>query len=264
MAKKSLVSKFLSSLPKKLSGTQQGTAAEQTPQIKMPKLKLVFFIVDWHRANAVSDVCVEEKIRFHFTSVGMGTANSDILDLLGIGSSEKAVIFCLEQEIGIPVLLKEVRKKLKSYGPGAGIAFTVPFSAINDPVLLIFKQSIMKNEKIAARHNGEGENMANKHSHDLIVSIVNHGYSDELMNTARAAGATGGTVINARGQAHHGAVKFFGVSVQDEKELILILTAEERKVSIMQAICKAHGLNSEAQGIVFSLPVEDIVGLSFE
>jgi len=263
MAKKSLFSKFLSRLlPARLSGVQQAPA--QTTQPEMPRLKLVFFIVDWHRANVVSDVCVEEKVRFHFTIIGMGTANSDILDLLGIGSSEKAVIICLEQEIGIPVLLKETRKKLKSYGPGAGIAFTIPFSAINEPVLLIFKQSILKNEKIAAGYNGEGEKMANKYQHDLIVSIVNHGYSDELMNTARAAGATGGTVINARGQAHHGAVKFFGVSVQDEKELILILTSQEKKVEIMKAVCEAHGLNSEAQGIIFSLPVDEVIGLSLD
>ena len=99
---------------------------------------------------------------------------------------------------------------------------------------------------------------------DLIVCIVNQGYSDELMNTAREAGASGGTVINARGQAHEGAVKFFGISVQDEKELILILSSREKKVSIMRAVSETHGLNSKASGIVFSLPVDDVMGLSFE
>ena len=260
MAKESLVSKFLSRLPGKFTGAQQSVQDDQSARPQAPKLKLVFFIVDWHRANIVSDVCVEEKVRFHFTCRGMGTASSEVLNLLGIGSSEKAVITCLEQEVGVPVLLREVRKKLKNRSPGAGIVFTVPLSAINDPVLLIFKQSILKNEKIAA--SGEGAKMTGKSTHDLIVSIVNHGYSDELMTTARNAGATGGTVINARGQAHEGAVKFFVVSVQDEKELILILTAREKKVKIMQAICEKHGLNNEAQGIVFSLPVDDVMGLS--
>jgi len=263
MAKESLVSKFLSKLPVKLHGAQQRTEEEAPPRLEAPILKLVFFIVEWNRANLVSNVCVEEKVRFHFTCIGKGTASSEILDLLGIGSSEKAVVICLEQEVGVPVLLKEVRKKLKPFSPGAGIAFTVPLSAINDPVLLIFKQSILKNEKIAAS-GGEGAGMSNKYTNDLIVSIVNHGYSDELMNTARAAGATGGTVINARGQAHEGAVKFFGVSVQDEKELILILTAREKKLDIMQAICQAHGLNSESQGIVMSVPVDDVMGLSLD
>jgi len=263
MANKPLVSKILSKLPKKFSGAKQ--ADPVLPQkTERQSMKLVFFIVDWNSANIVSDVCVEEKVRFHFTSLAKGTASSDILDLLGIGSCEKAVITCLEQKVGVPVLLKEVRKKLKMYGPGAGIAFTVPLSAINDPVLLIFKQSIYKNEKIAEDPYGEGAIMASDHFHDLIMAIVNHGYSDELMNTARDAGATGGTVINARGQAHHGAVKFFGVSVQDEKEIILILIRRDKKTGVMKAISEAHGLNSKAQGIVFSLPVDEAIGLSLD
>jgi len=264
MEKKSFISTLLSKLTGKKSNEQQGAKEIQTPKLETAKLKLAFFIVDWHSANVVSDVCVEEKVRFHFISRAMGTANSEILDLLGIGSTEKALVTCLEQEVGIPVLLREVRKKLKSFGPGAGIAFTVPLSAINDPVLLIFKQSIMKNEKIAAGDADEGANMSEKITHDLIMCIVNHGNSDEVMNTARAAGATGGTVINARGQAHQGAVKFFGVSVQSEREMILLLTKREKKVPIMQAISQTHGLNSEAQGIVFSLPVDNVMGLSMD
>jgi len=261
--KKSLISTFLSKLPINL-GSQPNTENVPPPPAETAKLKMVFFIVDWHRANVVSNVCIEEKVRFHFTSKARGTANSDILDILGIGSTEKAVITCLEQEVGVPVLLKEARKKLKSYGPGAGIAFTVPLSAINDPVLLIFKQSILKNEKIAEESIGEGANMSDKITHDLVLCIVNHGNSDEVMNTARAAGATGGTVLNARGTAHQGAVKFFGVSVQDEKELILILTKRDKKVGIMEAVCKTHGLNSEAQGIILALPVDNVMGLSMD
>ncbi|MDR3019452.1 MAG: P-II family nitrogen regulator, partial [Treponema sp.] len=114
--------------------------------------------------------------------------------------------------------------------------------------------------------NKRGDKMAAKHSHehDLIISVVNHGNSDELMNTAHKAGARGGTVIHARGDAHQGAVKFFGISVQDEKELILILAGRDNKTAVMKAICEAHGLNTEAQGIIFSLPVDNVMGLSLD
>ena len=275
MDKVSLFSRLYSGLRAKLPGIQQGAAPVRG---ETPALKLMFFIVDWPRANVISDVFVEEKVRFHFISKGMGTANNEILDLLGIGAGDKAVIFCLEQAVLIPVLMKEVRKKLGFHSPGQGIAFTVPLSAINDPILLVFKHSIHKNEKIAAElglkaagnsPNGEGGLMAGESTkdaiaHDLIVSIVNQGYSDEFMNTAREAGASGGTVISARGQAHEGAVKFFGISVQDEKEMIIILTSREKKVNIMRAVCETHGLNSKAQGIVFSLPVDNVMGLSIE
>jgi nitrogen regulatory protein PII len=264
MIDKSVFSKILSKLPSKLKGIQPGKKTEKPAQKQTPKLKLVIFIVDWSRAHTITNVCENEKVRFHFTSVGMGTASSEILDLLGIGSGEKAVILCLEQEIGVQVLMREVRKELKIYGPGAGIAFTIPLSAVNDPILLVFKQSILKSEKIQEKNSGKGANMANKFSHDLILSIVNHGYTDELMNTARAAGARGGTVLHARGTAHEGPVKFFGISVQDEKELILILAENDKKVPIMQAISENYGLNTKAQGLIFSLPVDNVIGLSAE
>jgi len=278
MKKKSALSSFFPKLPVKKSDAREGKdAGAVKPSI--PELRLIIFILDWNRANVISDVFLEEKVRLYFLSKGRGTASSEILDLLGIGAGDKAVMFCLEQQVLVQVLMKEVRKKLRRSGPGAGIAFTVPLSAINDPVLLLFKQSINKNEKIAvelaeglgqkARENSGQENKGvsmenNVITHDLIVAAVNHGYSDGLMNTAREAGASGGTVINARGQAHEGAVKFFGIPVQAEKELILILTSREKKVPLMKAICEAHGINSSAQGIIFSLPVDNVMGLSLE
>lgn len=265
---------IFSKLFSKLPGVPQGHQTRESPLQSggLPNLKLIFFIVDWNRAKVISGVFEEEKVRFHFLSKGRGTASSDVLDLLGIGANDKAVIFCLEQEVMTPVLLKEVRKKLGFHSPGAGIAFTVPLSGANSPILRVFKQSIHKNEKIAAEFaeagnagpKKEGAAMAAEFTHDLIISVVNQGYSDDFMNTARAAGATGGTVLNARGQAHEGAVKFFGISVQDEKEIIIMLTSREKKVPIMRAVSEAHGLNSNAQGIVFSLPVENVLGLSFE
>jgi len=262
MVDKSIFSKIFSKLPSKLKRMQPGKKTEKPQQKQTPILKLVIFIVDWSNAHTITNVCENEKVRFHFTSVGRGTASSEILDILGIGSSDKAVILCLEQEIGVQVLMREVRKELKIYGPGAGIAFTIPLSAINDPILLVFKQSILKSEKIQEKNPVKGANMANKFSHDLILSIVNHGYTDELMNTARAAGARGGTVLHARGTAHEGPVKFFGISVQDEKELILILAENDKKVPIMQAISENFGLNTKAQGLIFSLPVDNVIGLS--
>ena len=227
----------------------------------LPVIKLLFFIIDWSKIKSISSIFEEEKVRFHFISKGKGTASSEILDLLGIGSSEKAVILGLEQDIMVPVLLREVRKKLGFHSPGAGIAFTVPLSGINQPILQVFKESIHKNEKIAFEDGGK---TMPEIKNDLIIAVINQGYCDEFMTAAREAGATGGTVINARGLAHAGPVKFFGVSVQDEKEIIIILTKRDKKLSIMQAVSQAYGISSKAEGIVFSLPVDQVMGLNFE
>ena len=240
------------------------------PQKPASRLKMVFFIVDWDKSALITKIFEEEKIRFHFISKGIGTAKSEVLDLLGIGAGEKAIIFCVEQEVLIPVLFKEVRKKLGFYSPGAGIAFTIPLSGINTPLLKVFKESILKNEKIAVER--EGVNMAsNEHGatpttikNDLIFAAINHGYSDDFMNVAREAGAMGGTVIHARGLAHQGPVKFFGVSVQEEKEIVLVLASRENKLPIMEAVSSSFGITSKAEGLIFSLPVDSVMGLSFD
>jgi len=269
-----LFSNLFSWLPVKLPGVNQNSA--DLDRTSNPELKLIFFIIDWNQLKVISGLFEKLNVGFHFISKGKGTASSEILDLLGIGASGKAVIFCLELPQMVPVLMKEVRKKIGFNNPGAGIAFTVPLSAINSPILRIFKQAVLDNEAPGNIPAGGGEGKQRsgddkqyfhkdrRNPRDLILTVVNQGYSDEIMNAARKAGAGGGTVLNARSQAHEGTVKYFGISVQKERELIIILTARGEKAPIMRAISEAYGLNSKAQGIIFSMPVENVMGLSFE
>jgi len=261
----------MAKLPFKLPifrGEGKNTPQHKAPQKPVPRLKMFFFIVDWDKAEIISRVFEEEHVRFHFISKGRGTASSEIHDLLGIGSTDKAVILCVEQEVLVRVLLKEVRKKLGFHTPGAGIAFIIPLSGINTPLLRVFKESIHKNEKIA--DTIEGETMAAEKkteaviNNDLIIAVINHGYSEDFMNVAREAGASGGTVVHARGLAHAGPVKFFGISVQEEREIVLVLTSREKKLPIMEAVSRSCGITTKAEGLIFSLPVEKVMGLNLE
>ena len=93
------------------------------------------------------------------------------------------------------------------------------------------------------------------HKHDLIVCIVNAGYSQNVMEAARAAGAQGGTVIRARGSANPEAEEFFSINIQPDKEVLLILVPKDIKDDVMKAVYKDCGLADEAMGIAFSLPV---------
>ena len=96
----------------------------------------------------------------------------------------------------------------------------------------------------------------------VIFSIVNEGFSDSVMSAAREAGAKGGTVISARGTANEQAKALFGIEVSGEKEIVVILVKNEIKDNILKAINNEVGLNKPGQGIVFSLPVDSVVGLS--
>ena len=96
----------------------------------------------------------------------------------------------------------------------------------------------------------------------VIFSIVNEGFSDSVMSAAREAGARGGTVLSARGTANEQAKALFDIEVSGEKEIVVILVKNEIKDKILQAINTEVGLNKPGQGIVFSMPVDSVVGLS--
>ena len=100
--------------------------------------------------------------------------------------------------------------------------------------------------------------------YELIVSIFNRGYSSTAMEAAKKAGARGGTVLNTRGTGSHEVEKFFGITIQPEKEMLLILVDKEVRNAVMQAIGSVVGLHTAGQGILFSLPVQDVLGLSQE
>ena len=101
-----------------------------------------------------------------------------------------------------------------------------------------------------------------KFSHEVIFCIVNAGFTEAVMDAAREVGATGGTVIHARGTANSEAEKMWGIVVQPEKEIGMIIVRSEIKDDVLHALYKSVGLNTPGQGIAFALPVESVVGLS--
>ena len=101
-----------------------------------------------------------------------------------------------------------------------------------------------------------------KREFELIITIVNRGFADEVMDAARKVGATGGTVLYARGTGAEEAEKFFGITIQPEKEVVLILSLRETRNDIIKAICRRAGLTTAGHGISFSLPVDDVVGVA--
>ncbi|MCR5326180.1 MAG: hypothetical protein K6E37_05445 [Bacteroidales bacterium] len=95
--------------------------------------------------------------------------------------------------------------------------------------------------------------MENKH--ELIVCIVNAGFSQNVAEAARKAGARGGSVVKGRGTANPEAEEFFNISIQPNKEVVLILVSSDIKDNVMRAIYKDSGFTTDGQGIAFSLPV---------
>lgn len=220
----------------------------------MSNIYLMTAIVDRRDVNKYSDLFEENELNVMFLSLGYGTAANDILDYLGLESTEKAVIFSVLEESSWITVKKQLEKKLKIDAPGGGIAFIIPLSSIGGRKTLNFLLEHQEYQK-------EEESTLKETTHDLIIVIAQQGHTEMIMNAARSAGAYGGTVIHAKGTGTEAAEKFLGVTLATEKEIIYIVTKTEQKNPIMKEIMEQAGLDTKAKAIAFSLPVTDTAGL---
>ena len=99
-------------------------------------------------------------------------------------------------------------------------------------------------------------------NHEVIFAIVNSGYAEEAMDIARAQGARGGTILNARGVVKEDAAAFFGITIHAEKEILMIVVEKEIRDRVLNALYQQMSMGKKAKGIVFSLPVSDAAGLA--
>ena len=104
--------------------------------------------------------------------------------------------------------------------------------------------------------------MTNTDNNSLILVAVNQGNTEEVMNTARAAGARGGTILRSRWAGEEASPHFYGVTVQGEKEIIAIVASKENRNAIMETINLKHGLKTDAGAIICSVALEHLVRLA--
>lgn len=98
--------------------------------------------------------------------------------------------------------------------------------------------------------------------YQAIFCIINQGFSEDVMEAARSAGATGGTVIRARGTANPTVEAKFSFPIQPEKEIVMILVDESIKDAVLHSLYQNVGLHTPGKGIAFSMPIDNVVGLS--
>ena len=98
--------------------------------------------------------------------------------------------------------------------------------------------------------------------YEAIFCVINAGFSDDVMFAARKAGAAGGTVLKGRGTAPLEAERLFKITVQPEKEIVMLLVPEDIKDAVLRELYQSVGLGNAGQGIIFSMPVDRALGLS--
>lgn len=177
-----------------------------------------------------------------------GTASSSLLEYFGLTEVEKNLIISITPNIISKHILKELNTNINE--PGKGIAFTIPISSSVKYINDYYKGKEMEDIKMED---------ANK---ELIITITTEGYAENVMSAAKSAGATGGTTINGRGLETEKIIKFLGISIEPEKDIVLILAPNDKKNDIMNKIVEKCGLKTPGKGICFSLPVSHDIGLN--
>lgn len=215
---------------------------------------LLTTIVDRGEGDRVAGIFSANDAYFNMLTLGYGTARKKILSYFGLGETEKDVIFSYMPFEASQAVLKELTGLFKVERAGYGVAFSVPMNGAADAI------QRMGCEECAEERGGR---ILENHEHDLIIAITAQGYVDEVMDVARAHGATGGTVLRARGVGAKEAEKFFGIAIQAEKDMIMIVVRNDKRLEMMNAIIEKKGPASDARTVVFSLPVSGVAGMSF-
>ena len=220
----------------------------------MSELNLMFSIVNRRQIRRFQELYDAAGASLALTTLGRGTAASDILDYFGLAASEKAVLLHFVTGETWKTVRSGLQKQLHIDVPGTGIAFIVPLSSIGGKKPLQFLLNGQDFEK------GE-EQTLKQTKYELLLAIANQGYTEQIMDAARSQGAGGGTVIHAKGTGMEHAEQFLGFSLASEKEIVLIVVPHGKKNAIMRAIMDQAGLNTDAKAITFSLPVTGTAGM---
>lgn len=254
-----IAAKGFTKAKERLDGLAEKTKVARTKRTQEKKreggLKLLVGIVSVKDAEKLTEFCNGSCAALSYETDAKGTAKSSVLDYFGLGETEKKLVLSMLPESAEEATLREIRDGMSLHLVGKGICFTVPLTGASTIVANALKKSATEIEK-----NG-GKKVKTQREYSLIVTAMQKGFAEEAMEAARQAGAAGGTVLTAATLGDKKAEQLIGVTLQKETDVLLILAKDEGKQAITDAILKKVGLKTDGGGVVFTLPVDNIVGI---
>ena len=216
------------------------------------QLNFVIAVLDREKRTKYTSILKSLKLKVSLTMLGHGTATPQFLKPVGLTQTEKAIVATIADPGNTKRLIREMKHRMYIDIPGNGIIMAIPIKSIGGAGTL---------EHITEQQQ-PGEGKPDMHfDYELIYVILNEGHSDDVMDAARPAGAAGGTVIAAKGTGFQQTEKFMGLTLANEKEVVLIVAKAAGKADIMRAIIEKAGPNTAAGAVCFSLPVSQVAGL---
>ena len=101
----------------------------------------------------------------------------------------------------------------------------------------------------------------NKKEYQLVVTIVEQGNAEDVIECAKKGGAEGGTILTGRGAGIHDTSKILGILIEPEKEVVLTLIEKEKTDFVLEASVEGMELEKPGKGIAFVLDVPKVAGI---
>ena len=215
------------------------------------RIMMVFSIITRGKGKKYVESLTKNGMGFHMIANGIGTAPSEMMDIFGLGTNDKDIVITLAPENILNSYLVDMNRGIDGSYEYGGLMMCVRLSAISRLGSELVNRTSKGNDT-----KGGKKKVKNTEKHQLILVSVNQGYTDAVMQTARQAGAMGGTVMRARLSESSMMEQFGESAVQSEREIITIFAPLGTASKIMEDVNRAHGVLSEANGIVMALPVD--------
>ncbi len=225
----------------------------------MKDLYLLFTIIQRDDRAEYEEFYKTRGVNVSYSTLCNGTARKKTLDILGIEKTEKSLLFSVVTGETLKALKRALTLEMKIDLPNRGVAMAVPMSGVGGMKTLEY---VTNGQQMDDAQPKETEEKKMQSDYELIVSIYEKGYTDQVMDAAREAGARGGTTIRAKGTGA-GAETFFGISLAEEKEIVFIVSDQAKKKDIMKNIMQKAGVDTKPHALVFSLPVSETAGFRF-
>lgn len=216
---------------------------------RVKKIMVLLSIVGQGKGKKLIKELRDLRVGLNFQTVGFGTAPTEMMDIFGLGTNDKDVIISVGAERDIKAMIANFGQNFESHSKYGGLMIVLDVSASSRVLSEILNYSSQTTEKEAVK-------MKNEHHNNLIVISVNEGFSESVMQVARKAGATGGTVIKGRLADMEQFAEFANAEVDAERELLFILAPTKTGAQIMEDVNREFGISSAANGIIFALPTE--------
>lgn len=214
----------------------------------MPMYELIYVVVNYGMGSKVLHKAKEHGISGGTICLGKGTVNNSLMNFLSLYDEKKEIVLLGTDPNTAERVLPQLDKIFHFEKPNHGIVFTTRVGKI-------IGSSCYKYEKI------ENERGVDKSMYQVIISVVNRGKAEDVIEAAQATGSKGGTIINGRGSGIHETTKLFNMEIEPEKEVVMILSKEDVTENIITAIREKLEIDKPGNGIIFVQDVNQVYGI---